>query len=411
MKFAQPFFVSAFCLSLVTVSAAQSSSTVQGPPHGFTQIAQLTTSDDSQGYFGAAAAISSDGSTVAVGIGGGGWSRDHCAGSVYVYTKPASGWTSMTETAKLTASKENENNCLGVSVAISADGGTVVAGALAAHSGQGAAYVFVKPASGWTSMTETAQLTGSDAYQGMGTSVAMSGHTAVVSSAGTTPAVYVFVEPATGWTNMSQTAKLTSSLSDSPGFGGKVAIDGNTIVVGGCSGQAFLYVEPKNGWTNSTQTARLALQGASSDSVAVSGNTVVLGYPGLNGGNYPVGAAFVFVEPANGWTTMGPTATLTASDNGEEEWVGWAVAVQGDQVFAGAPCTDDGNGLPCQGAVYEFIRPSTGWTTTSTFSAKAVATNPVPGELGFSVAYGGNFLLAGAPYGTLGVAYLFGPSN
>ena len=64
-------------------------------------------------------------------------------------------------------------------MAISGD--TVVAGAPFAtvngRFGQGAAYVFVKPASGWASATEAAKLTASDgaASDQLGNSVAISG--------------------------------------------------------------------------------------------------------------------------------------------------------------------------------------------------------------------------------------------
>jgi hypothetical protein len=417
MKFTRSVFVTAFCLTIVATSAAQSPSAAQDlanqdPTSGFTQLAQLSTSDGYKGYFGAAIAISSDGNTVAVGRGSPGYLNG--PGAVYVYTKPASGWANMTQVAKLTASEGDNNDYLGESVAVSPDGSTIVAGAPDAHNGQGAAYVFVKPASGWTNMTETAQLIGSDAYQVMGSSVAMSGNTVVVGANNPTNAAYVFVEPPTGWANMTQTAKLTSSFASAPGFGGRVAIDGNVIVVGGCSGQAFLFVEPKTGWTNGTQTARLSLpQGSASDSVAVSGNTVVVGYPWAEDGlDEPYGAAYVFVEPATGWKTMGSTATLTASDNKMQGWVGWSVAIQGNEIFAGAPCTAvTGSGLPCQGAVYQFTEPSTGWQTTSAFNAKIVqsAATKNPGEFGFSVALGGNYLVAGAPYGDLGMAYVLAP--
>jgi hypothetical protein len=396
---------SAFCLSIVVTSAAQSPSAVQAPPSGFTQLAQLSTSDGYKGYFGAAIAISSDGNTVAVGRGSPGYASG--PGVVYVYTKPASGWANMTQVAKLTASEGDNFDYLGESVAISADGNTIIAGAPITHQGQGAAYVFVKPASGWTNMTETATLLGSDAYQNFGASVAMSGNTVVVGASASTNAAYVFVEPPTGWANMTQTAKLTESLASSSGFGDSVAIDGGTIVVGGCSGHAFLFVEPSSGWTNNAEPANLALPAGSSDSVAVSGNTVVVGSPWTNSG-----AAYVFVEPAKGWKSMNSTATLTASDNGQESWVGWSVAIQANEIFAGAPCTAvTGSGLPCQGAIYQFTEPSTGWQTTSAFNAKIVQSDATknPGEFGFSVAIGGNYLASGAPYADLGMAYIFAP--
>ena len=68
----------------------------------------------------------------------------------------------------MTASDGGATSELGLSVAVSGD--TVVAGAPAptvnGHAAQGAAYVFVKPAGGWASATETAKLTASDGAAG-----------------------------------------------------------------------------------------------------------------------------------------------------------------------------------------------------------------------------------------------------
>src|ERR1700732_81569 len=70
--------------------------------------------------------------------------------------------------AELTASDGALYDSFALSVAASGD--TVVVGASGAtinsKSYQGAAYVFVKPAGGWTAMTQTAKLTASDGLLG-----------------------------------------------------------------------------------------------------------------------------------------------------------------------------------------------------------------------------------------------------
>jgi len=72
-------------------------------------------------------------------------------GAAYVFTMPASGWANATQTARLTAAKGQSEELFGACV--SATGNTIVVGApfreVGKHTGQGAAYVFVKPASGW----------------------------------------------------------------------------------------------------------------------------------------------------------------------------------------------------------------------------------------------------------------------
>ena len=70
------------------------------------------------------------------------------------------------EQAQLTASDGAAGDSLGLSVAISASGNTIVAAAGAAtvngNPGQGAVYVFTRPAGGWQDATQAAKLTASD---------------------------------------------------------------------------------------------------------------------------------------------------------------------------------------------------------------------------------------------------------
>lgn len=102
---------------------------------------------------------------------------------MYVFVKPKGGWTSETETAKLTASDGARGDFLGASVAIQRD--TIVAGAPSAtvngNGGQGAAYVFAEPRRGWANETEIAKLTASDgaANDNLGWIVGLSGDTFV----------------------------------------------------------------------------------------------------------------------------------------------------------------------------------------------------------------------------------------
>ena len=94
-------------------------------------------------------AVSGDGGTVAAGAPDAVVGANQDQGAVYVFTRPASGWASETQRAKLTASDGAAYNYLGWSVAVSGDGGTVTAGAPAAAVGanalQGAAYAFGTP--------------------------------------------------------------------------------------------------------------------------------------------------------------------------------------------------------------------------------------------------------------------------
>jgi hypothetical protein len=74
-------------------------------------------------------------------------------GGVYLFTKPAAGWTTGNETALLESTSASQHLELGTSVAI--DGDLVVAGA---PFGAGLVDVFDRPATGWADMTETQSL-------------------------------------------------------------------------------------------------------------------------------------------------------------------------------------------------------------------------------------------------------------
>ena len=252
----------------------------------FIQQAKLLASDGAElANFGESVAISGD--TIAVGAPG----ASNYQGAVYVFVKPADGWASGTQTAKLTASQAQVNDRLGSAIAISGD--TIVAGAFGASNYQGAVYAFVKPADGWASGTQTAKLTASDDAGGhFGESVAISGDTIVASAAQAYPgAAYVFVRPVGGWANATETARLTASDGDpQANLGHSVAISGDTIAAGAPGptasneqGAVYVFVKPTDGWASGTEAAKLTAPQAPwyglGLSVAISGETIVAGAP------------------------------------------------------------------------------------------------------------------------------------
>ncbi|MGC8493336.1 MAG: FG-GAP repeat protein, partial [Syntrophobacteraceae bacterium] len=265
------------------------------------QTAELTASGDAPyDSLGWSVAVSADGKTVVAGAPEATVGANSCQGAVYVFKEPASGWANGTQAARLTASDGAADDQLGHSVAMSADGATVIAGAECAAVGgnkdQGAVYLFKEPASGWANGTESAKLTASDMGLGggqLGDSVAVSANGATVVATGWDASdqysVYVFGEPASGWASMTQTAKLSES-GGGVGDDGTVAIssDGATVVAGdvryeGFEGAVYVFKKPGSGWANETETAELtASDGAEDDlgySVAVSadGSTVAAG--------------------------------------------------------------------------------------------------------------------------------------
>lgn len=280
----------------------------------------------------------------------------------YVYVKPASGWADMTETAKLT---DSDGAALW-SAAVSSDGNTVVAG-----TGTHTAYVFVKPTGGWVDMTETATLTPSDGGTEYGWSVSISGDTVVVGDlAGV--AAYVFVKPDGGWTNMTETAKLTGSHQYAGDSFQSVGISGDSVVVGKDNyhhpdrSAAYVFVKPPSGWTNMTETAKLTVSYPRSDfahAVSIAGDTITASDPGATIGTHVAqGAVYVFVKPSGGWVDMKETGRLTVASGKTGDEFGWPwIAITPTRIAA----------LSWQAAsVYVFHKPATGWKTTNKFNSR-----------------------------------------
>jgi hypothetical protein len=393
----------------------------------YIQEAELTDNDDGHGQLGYSVAI--DGDTIVAGAPQVTVNDHPQQGAVYVFTKPASGWSNATQTAKLTTSDGQPTDFLGGSVAIS--GNTVVAGAPGVGGGAGAVYVFVEPPSGWADTTESAKLSvAGGGSADLGYSVAVSGNT-VVAGADSEEiganvgqgAAYVFLKPGTGWHSETQNAELTASDGEEgDALGRSVAIDGDTVVAGaefatGERGAAYVFVKPAAGWpAQDTQTAKLTASGDSADragrSVAISGDTVAVGAPGVEGGPNPGnGEVYVFVEPAGGWTSETPTAELVASNGQGDGALGESVAIDGSTIVAGAP-----DAALNVGAAYLFVRPPGGWVNST---ETAELTSPSGGEspeLGSSIGISGQEIVAGAPgppvaVGSLpGAAFVFGPT-
>jgi hypothetical protein len=252
------------------VFAAPWTGTVVAPQH---ESAKLTAADGAANdWFGDSMAASGD--IVVIDAAQATVNGNVDAGAMYVFVAPPGGWVGpptapMHEAAKLTATDGAVGDGLGRNETLAISGNTVVAGAYQAqigtHGGQGAAYVFVAPAGGWSGpQTEATKLTASDgtSNDGLGAAVGISGNTVVVGAPAAQiganieqGAVYVFVQPAGGWAGArTETAKLTAAdgaFGDQ--FGSGVAIDGNTVVAGAprvtlgnntWQGAAYLFTQP-----------------------------------------------------------------------------------------------------------------------------------------------------------------------
>ncbi len=181
-------------------------------------------------------------------------------------------------------------------------------------------------------------------------------------------------------------------------FGNALASSGTTLVVGDQNwyrapghtavGAAYVFtLNPNNGqWT---QQARLtASDGKAGDSfggsVAISGNTIVVGAP-LHSGR---GAAYVFAFNGTTWTQQ---QELTASDGRTGDSFGCSVAVFNTTIAVGA-CH---RGTGSEGAVYTYTFGGTTWAQQAEITHNPTHT---PYALfGFSLALGPTSMVIGAP--------------
>ena len=281
-----------------------------------------------------------------------------------------------------------------------------------------------------------------------GYAVAIDGDTAVVGMPGedspdNSGAAFVFTrDQGTGKWSPSPVARLRAS---DPGtqyrFGLSVAVhedtsNGDTIVVGApdhssSKGAAYVFSEPSGGWANdvgedhATETARfLASDGAAADefgnSVAVVGNTIVVGAYLDDDNGDSSGSAYVFDEPSGGWANDTDsddadgefdhtTETLKLSGSSGSDNFGRSVAIDGDTIVVGASGDDSGTG-----SAFVFIKPATGWANSSgTEVAKLTAyfgSGSDGGDrFGRSVAIDGGTIVVGAygDDGDTGSAYVF----
>ena len=379
-----------------------------------TQRAELTQTDGAaDDTFGYSVAVS--GNTIVVGAPGV-VRNGQLFGAAYVFENGGAGWV---QVAKLTATNGSR---LGSSVAISGDGRTVAAGAPPFENG-GTVLVFVEPAGGWGDMTETAELTPEHAVEGFGVSVAISADGEIVAAGSRGGGAFVYTEPATGWAHTSQPTGELARPVGAEGFGASIAMSGNTAVVGDpeyldANGQsvggAFVYILRSGPHTipiSATLTASDAVEADNFGiSVAIVGNTVVAG---ANGHNSLAGAAYVFVGPPSGWENMTQTAELTVPTRGKTT-LGSSVAIIGNAILAGAPGDTIGHDA-AQGAVFAYLKPPGGWVNTDTPNLSVTGSDSTAkDEFGFSVALSGNTAVIGAPYhavngnGDQGAAYVFG---
>lgn len=333
-------------------------------------------------------------------------------GCVYVYTKPATGWSTNASYAVLIPNEPTESMSFGEDVAIHRD--TIAVGAPQANGMQGCVCLYEKPASGWVSMAETAVLkvqiqseSETDKRIYFGRSVALSDDTLVVGTNTVGKCAYVFAKPENGWGNAAGPVRLSSSL-EGIRIGWRVNISGDTIAVSDDNnGGVHVFEKPVGGWKDSVETARIEMppmQGWPDfgwDS-AISGNRILIGARYDNSAGFQAGSAFVYEKQGTHW---GENDVYTQFINGNHrgDLFGRTLAMDGNTAVVGTPQCDE-----AMVYVYENDR----WNYAGTLTPGPLK---YPAQFGQSVGISGDTIVVGAPYAPMengssqdsGMAYVF----
>jgi hypothetical protein len=345
----------------------------------WTQQAKLIASDgalnDEFGF-----AVSLDGNTALIGaIGDDDNGVD--SGSAYVFTRTGNNWT---QQAKLIASDGAAGDIFGNNVFLVGDSAIIAAGMDDDNGNDsGSAYVFTRTGSTWT---QQAKLLASDGAAGdwFGCAVSLAGDTALIGAPWhddnrvDSGSAYVFTRTGNNWTQ--QAKLLASDGAAGDVFGYFVFLDVDTALIGApgyddngySSGSAYVFTRTGSNWIQ--QAKLLASDDAAGDSfgtsVALNGDTALIGAPFDDDNGYQSGSAYVFTRTGSNWTQQ---AKLIASDGAKGDQFGIYVFLTDDTALIGAYMDDD-NGVN-SGSAYVFTKGGIGIDIIGGLGINAVITN------------------------------------
>ncbi|MDH3327352.1 MAG: cadherin-like beta sandwich domain-containing protein, partial [Gammaproteobacteria bacterium] len=296
------------------------------------------------------------------------------SGAAYVYTRSAGGSWSQQAKLKAPNGRLSSSDRFGQTVAISGD--IIAVGAYRDDNSQngithgtsnssdnsstdsGAVYVFKRTNGVWA-QEAFIKPSATAADMRFGGAIAMDGNTLIVGAErenGELGAAYIFVRSASG--TWSQQQKLSEPVSSKARFGDRVAIHSDTVLVGvpldstnaSGSGRVFVYTRSGTSWTRQATLSQSAVTSgdAFGSGLAVYNDTILIGVPaddststGVNGsksdGGSNSGAVYVFTRSGNTWSEA---AYVKATNTGDNDAFGTAVAIDKDTAALGAPSED-----------------------------------------------------------------------
>ena len=371
--------------------------TRSGPP-----ISLVPVPFNPAGQFGSAVAL--DGTTAVVGAPSGGFRNDDRA---HVFVLGAQGWGQQALLLQPQPNPIDASRGTGRRVALDGDVAVVSAhgfGMRAECSFEDVVLFFRRTGSSWT---EEGRFRKSPCDETFGSALALSGNTALVATVGWFDPfgrVDVYDRGAGGW---SRSGSLDDPVFASQTyFGFSIAIDGDTALVGApydrfggpLTGAVHVYQRTGSTWTHvdkwtASDASTLAQFGST---VAISGNLALVGAPGDSEHGRNSGAAYVFERVGSTWMEK---EKIVPSDAAPSRFFASALDLDGNRAVISAANMF----LGAFDSVYAFER------TGGKFGNETKLTQPGAGFFGAAVSVSGDRALVGAPggSGSPGAALLF----
>jgi hypothetical protein len=293
----------------------------------------------------------------------------------------------------------------------------------------GVVYVLFRNGAGPSLWGEVAQLSPSDAQSGdtFGVSVAIDGDLLVAGADGedavapAAGAAYIFRRDQGGPGAWGEVIKLTPSQGQTlDSFGRRVAISGNTVVIGapgvvGYTGEVYVFERNLGGPDNWGEAALLTASDAATGdyfgtAIAIDGDTILVGAHENDDTGFASGAAYILQRDGQNPQAWNEVVKLLAPDAAAYDYFGNAVALHGDVAVVCAWQDDDLGSN--SGAAYVFGR-NQGGPEAWGFVTKLTAADGVEGDMfGSSAAATANAIVIGAMLhgdvpGSNGAAYVF----
>jgi len=279
---------------------------------------------------GQSVAISSDGNTVAIG----GYTDNSNVGAVWVYTRSGSTWTQ--QGSKLVGTGATGTSYQGTSVALSSDGTTLAIGGYGDNSAAGATWIFTRSGSTWSQQGSKLVGTGATGAASQGQSVDLSANGNVLAVGGGTDnsnagAVWIFTRSGSTWTQLgSRLVAVGFGGTNRQGYSISLSADGATLAIGSLSGDVVgIFIRSGNAFTQQgsvvTDLSNAGITQGYSVSLSADGNILAYGaiYSGAG-----VGAAFVWARSNGVWYQQ--STRLIGTGNIGNPYQGFSIALSGE---------------------------------------------------------------------------------